>query len=270
MFFIILLGIIQGIAEFFPISSSAHLIIFRDLFGLGKDVISDNLSLSYDVALHLGTVFAVIYIFFEDFLKLFFNGMLTCSKTKEGKLFWCVILSTIPAALFGLVFEDFIENYIRDKFILIAFSLIFVGIIIYIIDKKSKRDKSLSEITFKDAILIGLFESFALIPGFSRSGSTIAIARLLKYDRTDACKYSFYLSLPIITGAVFFELIKTGFGAIVLNITPFIIGIFVSFITGVLCIKCLLNYVQNNNFKIFMVYRIILGLFVILYIYIFR
>lgn len=265
MFFIILLGIIQGIAEFFPISSSAHLIIFRDLFGLGKDVISDNLSLSYDVALHLGTAFAVVYIFFEDFLKLFLNVILTRSKTKEGKLFWCIMLSTMIAAIFGFIFEDYIENYIRDKFILIAFSLLFVGIIIYVIDKKSRKDKSLSEMTFKDALIIGLCESFALIPGFSRSGSTIAIARLLRYDRVDACKYSFYLSLPIIVGAVFLEFIKSGFDIIISNITPFIIGIVASFITGVLCIKCLLNYIQNNNFKLFMIYRIILGLIVIIY-----
>lgn len=268
MFFIVFLGIIQGICEFLPISSSAHLIIFRDIFGIGRELFSPNILLSYDIALHLGTSLAVFFVFSSIIINITCNGIFNGTNNKNGKLFWHLVVSTLPAGIVGILFEDIIEGYIRNKYVLISLSLIIVGIIIYYIDKHSKRDKSLADMTFKDALVIGLFQIFSLIPGFSRSGTTIAIARYLKYDRYDACLYSFYLSLPVVLGAAIFKLIVTDISIITSNILLFAIGTLISFITGVICIKYLLKYIESHNFKVFMIYRILIGIVVLLYLFI--
>lgn len=262
MFSLILLGIIQGITEFLPVSSSAHLIIFRDLFNIGKELVDNNISLTFDIALHLGTLLAVVYTFFHEFVKIFFDGIL--QKNKNNQMLTYIILSTVPACIFGVLFDDYIESFIREKYLLIALSLIVMGVIIYFVDIKSKDNKNEKDLNIKDSIIIGLFQVFALIPGFSRSGTTITAARLLGYNREDSCKYSFFLSVPIILGAVFLEFIKTDFKIIYSNFPIFIIGSTVSFITGVLCINYLLKYINNHNFKIFMYYRLIFGLLIAL------
>ena len=259
---IIILGIIQGIAEFLPISSSAHLIIFRDLFGIGSGM-SSELALSFDIALHFGTLLAIAIYFFKDFLNMIIKGVTKGPKDKEGKLFYYIIAATIPAALVGVLFEDIIENAIRSNFILIAIALMFMGIFIYIVDKKYKENKTIKEMNIIDAIIIGCSQAFALIPGFSRSGTTIATARIRNINREDAAKFSFYLSAPVVLGAVVLHLLKNGFSLINANLSIFVMGVLVSFIAGLLCISFLLRYLKKNDFKLFMIYRIILGIIVI-------
>ena len=266
MIAIIILAFIQGIAEFLPISSSAHLIIFRDLFGIGKDVITDNMDLTFDVALHLGTALAILVFFFKDFWNMFIKGVTKGPKDKEGKMMYYIIAATIPAALVGVLFEDAIDENVRDKFWLIAIALIVMGIIIYIVDKLMARERKLDKMTLKDAIIIGCSQVFALIPGFSRSGTTIAAARGLKLDREDAAKFSFYLAEPVVLGAVVLQLIKTDFSIIADNIAIFGVGILVSFVVGLICIKYLLKYLKKNSFKVFMWYRVAFGLFVLGYL----
>ena len=129
---VIILGIVQGIAEFLPISSSAHLIIFRDVFGIGSGI-GSNISMTFDIALHLGTLLAILIYFFKDFWKILMNGF-TKPKTTDGKLMWFILIATIPAAIFGVLFEETIEELLRGNFILIACALIFMGIIIYLAD----------------------------------------------------------------------------------------------------------------------------------------
>ncbi len=197
MISVIILAIIQGIAEFLPISSSAHLIIFREVFGIGKDVISGDLGLTFDIALHLGTALAIIVFFFKDFLNMAIKGFTKGVKDKDGKIMWYLIAATVPAALAGVLFEDVIDNVIREKYYLIAIALIVMGVIIYLVDKKCPRDKEIKDMTLKDALIIGCSQVFALIPGFSRSGTTIAAGRALHLEREDAAKFSFYLSLPV-------------------------------------------------------------------------
>ena len=204
---IIILGIVQGIAEFLPISSSAHLIIVRDLFGIGQGMSSD-LALSFDIALHFGTLIAIAIYFFKDFWNMVIKGITKGPKDKEGKLFWYVVVATIPAALAGVLFEDIIEDAIRSNFIAIALALILMGVIIYVVDKKFKQTKTVKSMTMKDAIIIGCSQAFALMPGFSRSGTTIATARSLDIKREDAAKFSFYLSAPVVLGAVVLHLVK--------------------------------------------------------------
>ena len=261
---IIILGIIQGIAEFLPISSSAHLIIFRDLFGIGSGM-SSELALSFDIALHFGTLLAIAIYFFKDFLNMIIKGVTKGPKDKEGKLFYYIIAATIPAAFVGVLFEDIIENAIRSNFILIAIALMFVGIFIYIVDKKYKENKTIKEMNIIDAIIIGCSQAFALIPGFSRSGTTIATARIRNINREDAAKFSFYLSAPVVLGAVVLHLLKNGFSLINANLSIFVMGVLVSFIAGLLCISFLLRYLKKNDFKLFMIYRIILGIIVIVW-----
>lgn len=263
MIFLFLLAIIQGITEFLPISSSYHLIIFRDVFFSCKNIIDSNLELSFDIALHFGTLLAIIIYFYKDIFNIIVNGFRR--NTNDNKLLRFLIVSTIPAAVVGMLFESFIENVIRTKYIFLSFFLILMGIIIYFVDIKMKEEKSFKSMNYLDSLIIGLSQVFALIPGFSRSGTTIACARLLKINRIDATKYSFYLSIPILLGAVFVKIIKNGYMFFLNNFLIFFGGIIISFIVGLFCIKLLLNYVKSNNFKIFMWYRIIMGMIVILY-----
>lgn len=264
IFSIIILGIVQGIAEFLPISSSAHLIIFRDIFGIGANMPLD-MALSFDIALHLGTLLAIGLYFFKDFITMITKGLTKGVKDKEGKILWYLIIATIPAAIAGLLFEDVIEKIIRGNFYIIASALAIMGIIIYLADKYSKSTKTVQEMTLKDAILVGCSQMFALIPGFSRSGTTIAAARSLGIERENAAKFSFYLSAPVVCGAVVLELLDSKTWSIILSepIT-FILGILISFVIGLICIKYLLKYLQNHNFKVFMIYRIIIAIIVVI------
>lgn len=265
MISVIILGFIQGIAEFLPISSSAHLIIFRDLFGIGSNI-STDVALSFDIALHFGTLLAIGVFFFKDFVLMIKDGFTKGVKTENGRMMWYLVLATIPAAIMGVLFEEKIESVIRSSYILIALALILMGIIIYLVDKNSKEVKGVKDISWKDALIIGCSQVFALIPGFSRSGTTIAAARCLGINREDAAKFSFYLSAPVVMGAVVLSVLKGNLMVIGANISVFLVGCLVSFVVGLLCIKYLLKYLRKNDFKIFMLYRIILGLIVILWV----
>lgn len=260
---IIILGIIQGIAEFLPISSSAHLIIFRDLFGIG-DGIRENVALCLDIALHLGTLLAIGIYFFKDFITMIRTGFTKGIKDKEGKMLWFLVIATIPAAIVGVLFEDIIEEAIRTNYILIACALAIMGIIIYLADRLSKQTNNLEKMTWKQALIIGCSQVFALIPGFSRSGTTIATARTLKINREDAAKFSFFLSAPVVLGAVTLHLLKSETWAIIgNNVMIFMVGILVAFIAGLLCIEFLLKYLRKHDFKLFMWYRILLAFIVL-------
>ena len=260
---IIILGIIQGIAEFLPISSSAHLIIFRDIFGIGTNI-GSNIELTFDLALHFGTLLAIIIFFFNDLFKILMEGLTKGVKTKDGKLFWYLILATIPAGIVGVLFEDIFDSFFRKQLWLIAIALIVMGIIIYLVDKKSKISINIKEMKWYQALIVGCAQVFALIPGFSRSGTTITASRALGLNREDSAKFSFYLSVPVVAGASLLSLIKDDTLAIILdNLMIFGVGILISFITGLLCISFLLKYIKKNDFKIFMIYRILLGILVL-------
>lgn len=263
---ILILGFIQGVAEFLPISSSAHLIIFRDLFGIGSGM-SANMELTFDIALHFGTLLAIGVFFFKDFIKMISKGFTKGIKDNDGKILWYLVAATIPAAIVGVLFEDTIENIIRSNYVIIALALAIMGVIIYLADKYSKESKDIKKMTLKDAVIIGCSQVFALIPGFSRSGTTIAAGRVLGLERESAAKFSFFLSAPVVLGAVLLQLLKgSAWSVILANMSTFILGILVSFIVGILCIKFLLKYLQKHNFKIFMIYRIVLALVVLIYI----
>ena len=263
---VIILAIIQGIAEFLPISSSAHLLIFRDLFGIGSNVVNGDIELIFDIALHFGTLLAILVYFFKDFLEMIVKGFSKGVKDEKGKILWYIIIATIPAAIAGVLFEDVIEDVVRKNFILIGSALIFMGIVIYLCDKYNKESKDIKKMSVVDALIIGCSQVFALIPGFSRSGTTISASRCLKMNRSDSAKFSFYLSAPVVAGAMLLSIIKdNNLELIFSNLNTFVVGVGVAFISGLLCIEFLLKYIKKHDFKIFMWYRVVLGLVVIIY-----
>ena len=197
------------------------------------------------------------------------DGFTKGVKTTDGKILWYIVVATIPAAIFGVLFEDKIDELVRSNYVLICGCLALMGIIIYLCDKRNKQTKTFKEMKLKDAIIIGFSQVCALIPGFSRSGTTIAAARCLKMKREDAAKFSFYLSAPVVAGAVAIKVLKGEMlSLITFNPTIFIIGVLISFISGLLCIKFLLKYIKSHDYNIFMWYRLgiaLLSLIVLLF-----
>lgn len=252
----IVLGAIQGLGEFLPISSSAHLIIFPRLFGW------EDQGLSFDVALHLGTLFAVIIFFHTEWvslIKAFFSSLKERKiVSPEQKLAWFVVVASIPGAIGGFLLEHHVESTFRSP-LLIAITLSVFGVILYLTDIYGKKKKDLNKMTFLDSAIIGFTQLLAIIPGVSRSGATIAGGLSLGLSRVDAVKFSFLLSAPIILGAGIAELpnISENFNMSVLA------GFFSSLIVGMISISLLLKYIKKNNFLIFTFYRIVLALVII-------
>lgn len=254
----IVLGILQGVGEFLPISSSAHLILVPYLLGWKES------SMAFDIALHFGTLLAVLAIYFKEWWTLFIGAITNIKgnqKTKEGKMFWYLVAATIPAALTGLLLDDIIENYFRGQIWLIALFLAIMGILIYLGDawaSKHYKNKEVDfdNITLKQAILVGCSQAFAVFPGFSRSGTTILAGRLMGLSKEAITKFTFLLSVPIIAGAA---ILKVGDLKIT---TEVIIGIITSFIVGVISIKFLLNYIKKHDFSVFAFYRVIMAIII--------
>lgn len=264
----IVLGIVQGIGEFLPISSSAHLILTRWFFDWDPIInrLGGNIDIVLDVALHVGTLLAVLIYFFRDWLQLLTHGLSTGIKTREGKMFWYLVAATIPGGIAGLALEAVIENFIRSQILIIAVGLAIMGIILYYIDKKAAQIVSFEEITFRQAILIGIAQALALIPGVSRSGITMTTGRLLGFTREAAAKFSFLLATPIIAGAA----LKQTPGIIHNIANPlFLVGSITSAIVGLISIGFLLKYLQRHNFAIFAVYRLAIAIIIII-VYVLR
>lgn len=248
----IVLGIVQGLGEFLPISSSAHLIVVPWLLHWPVP------GLTFDVALHMGTLLAVVIYFWSDWLNLImaaFSG----KRSEEKHLFWYLIVATIPGAAIGYLLEEKAETVFRAP-LLIGIMMIVMGILLYAADRRPQV-RRLDTMSVVDALLIGLSQALAIIPGVSRSGSTMTTARLLSISRADAARFSFLMSTPIILGAGLLKLRHLTMADI--NV-PFIAGVLSSFIVGIMSISFLLQYLRKNNFKLFVGYRLIVGLGIIL------
>lgn len=267
----IILGIVQGLAEFLPISSSGHLIIARDLFGW-----HGSSDLSFDAILQLATGIALVVYFRKDIWRLIktFFAMVSrkAVEQKEKIMIWSIIIGTIPAVIFGLILQKYMETTFRSA-VLVAFVLIIGSIIMYAAEKFSKKptrangslaggDKQLS---VWRGIGIGFFQCLALVPGFSRSGATISGGLFLGLNREDAAHFSFLLSIPIILGSgaeQLFSVLKSGaFSHDWVNI---ISGSITAFVVGIIAIGFLMKYLKNNSLKVFIWYRIILAFVVLL------
>ncbi|HUQ47335.1 MAG TPA: undecaprenyl-diphosphatase UppP [Gemmatimonadaceae bacterium] len=258
----IVLGLIQGLTEFLPISSSAHLALAPYLFGW------EDPGLAFDVALHFGTLVAVLWFFRKEWAQLIAAAvsMITRRKvdTPEEKRVIFLIIATIPGAIGGLLLEEKAETVFRSP-TLIASTLIAMGIILWAVDKFSSQERRIERMRSLDALLIGCAQVVALVPGVSRSGSTITAGRALKFDRQSAAIFSFLMSMPITAAAVVLKapdvLRNGGLGAEV------VVGILASAISGWLAISVLLKYVSKHSYGIFALYRVLLGLVVLAVIY---
>ena len=260
----IILGIVQGIGEFLPISSSAHLILVPYLFGWAEH------SMAFDIALHFGTLCAVLVVFFRDWWDLFMGAVKKVTKSKESfqnKMFWYLVIATIPGALIGFLLDDFVENVFRTKVWLIAIALAVMGVLIFLgdrwADKHYKIETDFKHISLKQALVIGLSQALAVIPGFSRSGTTILTARLMGLSKNAATKFTFLLSVPIIAGAAVLKI-----GELALTLETFI-GVFVSFIVGLFSIKFLLSYIKKHDFSVFAIYRVVFAIIILVKYFVF-
>ena len=260
----IILGIVQGLTELLPVSSSAHLTIIPWIFNW-------NIPESFDVALHFGTLLAIGLFFFKDWISLIkggYNYVVKKEKTVQGRMFWYIVLATIPGGIVGFLLDHFLSD-VLNKPLIIALALIVMGIVLYIVDKKSPSKTEYENMTFKQTFLIGLSQALAFIPGVSRSGVTMTTARAMGISRESAAKYSFMLSTPIVFAATVFKLgdfIEYLQMATTTGVIAFILGVLTSFIVGIIVIKFLLEYLKKGSFKVFAIYRVIIGLLVILWV----
>jgi len=256
----IIAGIIQGITEFLPISSSGHLIIVREFFGIEME------SLSFDVAVHIATLIAVIWVMRKeilDIIKEFFSKKIWKSTGLK------IIAATIPAVIFGLILRGDLIDIIRTTQV-VAASLIFWGIVLYIADIFARRQKrlikKLKKIGWFRAIIIGVAQAIALIPGTSRSGITMTAGLFAGIDRVRAARFSFLLSIPAILGAgalTTFEAVETGLDV---SIWALIIGCIAALISGIIAIQFLLKFLEKGTYTGFAIYRIIIGILLLIFL----
>jgi len=260
----IVLGILQGATEFLPISSSGHLIIIPWILNW------DDGGLTFDVALHAGTLVAVLLFFFRDWVQILGQGFglrigNDPTLEKNRGLLWLLVLGTIPGAGAGFLFEKQAEAAFRSPYI-VATAAIVVGLIMWLADRAGRKQKDLSHVSAADSLTVGIAQAFAIIPGVSRSGSTIAAGLFRNLDRASAARFSFLLSTPIIAGAClkkFWDLNKHDGGLPADMHTAFIAGVIASAITGCIAIAFFLNYLRRHSLALFVWYRILFGIIVI-------
>lgn len=249
----IIYGIIQGLGEFLPISSTAHITLLPWFFGWTDP------GLDFDIALHLGTLIAVVIFFWKDWIRLIKAG-LTDVKSSDGKLFWYIILACVPGGIFGVLFEDKIATTFRNP-LLIGVMLIAMGILLYVADRFYASKVELKEIGLKRSLIIGVSQALAMFPGVSRSGITMAAGRAMSIKREDAARFTFLLSTPFIFLSGVYK--AKDLVSLSVDTAPFVAAIITSAIVGALSIKFLLDYLKRRGFGIFAVYRLILGAVVI-------
>lgn len=258
----LVLGVVQGLAEFLPISSSAHLALAPWLFGWPEP------GLGFDVALHVGTLVAVLVYFRREWLRLLAAAWDIARtrriETVEHRRVLFLVIATIPGALGGLALQNYAETVFRAP-VLIASALIVMGIILWVVDLASPENRPLCTMRWYDSLLIGIAQVLALIPGVSRSGGTITAALALRFDRDSAATFSFLMSMPIIAGAALVEvpdvLRNGGLGL------PLVIGVLAAAVSGWAAIALLLRFVRRNSYGVFAAYRIVLGALILLLIW---
>ena len=264
----IILGIIQGLTEFLPVSSSAHLALIPWLLGWNDQ------GLSFDIALHVGTVLAVIVYFFRDWVQVIAEGFgLNVGSDpairRNPRLLWLLVLGSVPAGIAGLLVKDLAENVWRNNQYLIGSMLILVGLFMWWADHQGSRRKDLGNVSPTDSLTIGAAQALALVPGVSRSGITICAGLLRNLDRETAARFSFLLATPAIAGAAAkdaWDLMRHGGGIAGIPQdmrTAMLVGVIVSALVGALTIKFFLNFLRRRSLSFFVWYRVIFGIIVI-------
>lgn len=256
----LVLGVIQGVGEFLPISSSGHLVIIPYIFGW------DYQGLNFDIALHMGTLLALLIFFWRDWSKIISTGISMKSESQSEKnshnLLWIILIGSIPAAIAGYFLESMAEHALRNP-LLVAILLATFGLLLWLIDYAASGKLKTKDLGYLKGFLIGVGQAIALFPGVSRSGSTITAGRLIGMDRESATRFSFILAVPTVVGA--FALSLKSFDSSLVTV-PFLVAIITSAAFGLLSIKFLLRYVSKHGFGWFAIYRLALAaLIIILY-----
>jgi len=259
---VIILGIVEGITEWLPISSTGHMILVNEFIKLN---VSSEFKEMFLVVIQLGAILAVVFLFFNK-LNPFIKDK---AKRKEIINFWIIVLiGCVPAGIIGVLFDDYIDAHFYNS-VVVSLTLIIYGIFFIIIENNRKGKvsitKSIKDITPKLAICIGLFQLLSLIPGTSRSGTTILGGLLLGMDRVVAVEYTFFLAIPIMFGASLLKILKFGFIFSSTEIILLLTGMLVAFSISLITIKYLMKYIKKNDFKAFGWYRIVLGIIVLIY-----
>lgn len=269
----VVLGAVQGLTEFIPISSSAHLVVLRWLFGWGAEDAGFNTVL--DVALHLGTLFALLAYFWREWYGMVKDylrttriarplGLNSVRAQAQGVLLWPVIFACIPAGLAGVIFEDAAKSTFREQPILLAVALMGLGALLLLSDRIGRKSRPMEAVSARDWIIVGLAQALAIVPGVSRSGITITAGLFTGLRRDAAARFSFLLGAPIIFGAAIYEVPKVfQYNLAGPEIASFVLGILTSAIVGYLCIGFLISYLKKRSTGVFVLYRMLLGIAVI-------
>ncbi len=278
LFKVLILGIVEGLTEFLPISSTGHLILFGKFIELSPKEFSN----AFFVIIQLGAILSVLYLYFNDlnpigkykiqekvgdkYKSLSLKDKWKLRDMPTMRLLAKIIIGFLPAAVLGFLFDDLIDKYLFNE-VTVAIALIFYGIIIILMEKKNKdsnfKYNDLDDISLKTAFFIGVFQCLAMVPGTSRSAATIIGAMLLGCSRTSAAKFSFYFAIPTMLGATALKVIKIGISFGLWQWFLIIVGGIVSYIVALIVIKKFLSYIRNNDFTYFGIYRIILGILVL-------
>lgn len=265
--FVLILSLVEGITEFLPVSSTGHMILVEQFIRefIGKDIFTRTFLNSFLIIVQLGAILAVVIYFWSDvspFVKTKKEFL------KRFSLWMKVLVGVIPAMILGLLFDDFIDKYFMDNVYIVATTLIFYGIILIILEIKNKnsisRVESFEKLTYKLAFVIGFFQCLAMVPGTSRSGATIIGALLLGLSRTVATEFSFLLAIPTMLGATFLKLLKNGLAFSTQEWLYLGLGTFVSFVVAYIVIKWFMEFIRKRDFISFGIYRIILGIIVLI------
>lgn len=264
----IILGIVEGITEWLPISSTGHMILVEEFLHMST---SEAFNSMFRVVIQLGAIMAVVVLYFE---KL--NPFSRRKSAKQKRLtinLWCkIIVAILPAMVFGFLFDDILDKYLYN-YVVVALMLIIYGVFFIIIEKRNKdvnpQITKLSQLPYSTAFGIGLFQVLAMIPGTSRSGATILGGLMLGTSRYVATEFTFYLAIPVMFGASALKMIKFGFHYTAMEVAILLVGCIVAFVVSIVAIKFLLSYIKKNDFKVFGYYRIVLGALVLVYFAIF-
>ena len=263
----LIMGIVQGLTEFLPVSSSGHLIVVPFLAGWDDAFIT---SLAFSVMLHLGTLVALLAYFRADWIRVVPAGLAalrdrSLADDPDRRLAWLLVAATIPAALVGLVFNDLIEGSFRQVG-LVAFTLVLGGVLLFAADRFGAKSRGIDDVTLPIAIGIGVAQALALVPGISRSGISIAAGRLVGMDRESAARFAFLMATPITAGAGLFEARKlfAGEGGIEVSIAPLVVGMIASLLSGLVAIHFMLGFLRRQSLDAFVWYRFVLAAIVLI------
>jgi len=254
IFIALILGLVQGLTEFLPVSSSGHLVLLQNIFGIENNIIL------FDIVLHLGTLLAVIIVYKKSILELLKNPL--------GKKMRMVILGTIPTLIIALLFKDFFEGAFAGNLLFVGF--LATSMLLLLADYSQKKYKKFKRMDYKYVLTMGLFQGLAILPGLSRSGTTVSTSLALGVNKNESLEYSFLLSIPIILASLVYELLFSPISLASIEWAPMIVGFLASGIFGIISIKFTIKIVKSNSYKYFSIYLIILSIFLILNQFVFH